>query len=74
MAALCRVCGLVVFGRRIALFPSVRLCISQRPAHFGSSTMGFIAITFIASTVGMLVATAWEVVRRAFGRHSGRGA
>lgn len=36
--------------------------------------MGFVAITFIASTVAMLVATAWEVVRRAFSRHFGHGA
>jgi hypothetical protein len=42
------------------------------PAHFGSTTMIFVAITFIASTVGMLIATAWEVVRRTFSRHSGR--
>jgi hypothetical protein len=36
--------------------------------------MGFIAIAFIASTVGMLVATAWEVVRRTLSRHFGHGA
>jgi hypothetical protein len=36
--------------------------------------MGFVAITFIVSTVGMLVATAWEVVRHTFSRHFGHGA
>ena len=36
--------------------------------------MDFIAIIFFASTLGMLFATAWEVVRRAFGRHRGHGA
>jgi hypothetical protein len=36
--------------------------------------MGFIAIAFIASTAGMLVATAWEAVRRLFGRRPGRHA
>lgn len=36
--------------------------------------MGFIAIAFIASTAGMLVATAWETVRRLFGRQPGRHA
>jgi hypothetical protein len=46
----------------------------QAPANFGSSTMGFIAIAFIASTAGMLVATAWETVRRLFGRRPGRHA
>lgn len=36
--------------------------------------MGFIAITFLVSTFGMLVATAWEGVRHAFGHHLGHGA
>ena len=36
--------------------------------------MGFVAITFLASTLGMRVATAWEAVRRAFGRHFDHGA
>lgn len=36
--------------------------------------MGFIAIAFIASTIGMLVATAWETVRRLFGRRPSRHA
>jgi len=36
--------------------------------------MLFIAIAFIASTAGMLVATAWEVIRRSVRRHFGRGA
>jgi hypothetical protein len=44
------------------------------PAHFRSSTMGFVAITFMASTAAMLVATAWEFIRRAFSRHFGQGA
>jgi hypothetical protein len=62
----------VVSCRRSALFPMARPCTSQMPAHFGSTTVIFVAITFIASTVGMLIATAWEVVRRTFSRHSGR--
>ena len=32
--------------------------------------MDFIAIAFIASTGGMLVATAWETVRLLFGRRA----
>ena len=36
--------------------------------------MDFFAIIFLASTLGMLFATAWEVVRRAFGRRFGHGA
>lgn len=36
--------------------------------------MGFIAIAFIASTVGMLVGIAWETVRSTFGRRPGRRA
>lgn len=32
--------------------------------------MGFIAIAFITSTVGMLAAIAWEAARRLFGRHA----
>jgi hypothetical protein len=44
------------------------------PAHFGSTALGFVVITFIASTVGMLVAAAWEVVRRTFSRHFVHGA
>jgi len=30
--------------------------------------MGFIAIAFIGSTIGLLAATAWEFVSRRFGR------
>lgn len=30
--------------------------------------MGFIAIAFMASTIGLLAATAWEIVRGLFGR------
>jgi len=36
--------------------------------------MLLVAITFFASTVGLLIATAWEVVRRGFSRHFGNGA
>ncbi len=36
--------------------------------------MAFVAITSLASALAMLVATAWEVVRRAFGRRFGQGA
>ena len=42
----------------------------QAPANVGTTTMGFIAIAFIALTVGMLVATAGETVRRLFGRRA----
>ena len=35
--------------------------------------MGFIAITFLVSTIGLLVATAWEAVHRTFSSHFGRG-
>lgn len=34
--------------------------------------MGFIAIAFLASTLGMLAATAWEFVRHLFGRQAHR--
>jgi hypothetical protein len=44
------------------------------PAHIGSSTMGFVAIAFFASTGSLLIATAWEVVRRTFSCHFGHGA
>ena len=36
--------------------------------------MGFVAITFIVSTFTMPVATAWEILRRAFGRRIGHKA
>lgn len=66
--------GSVVSWRRTALFPGARSCTLQRPAPSGSTAMLFIAIAFLASTAGMLVATAWEVVRRTFRRHFGHGA
>lgn len=33
--------------------------------------MGFIAISFLASTLGFLVATAWDMVSRLFRRRAG---
>lgn len=36
--------------------------------------MALIATVFLGSTLGMLIVTGWEVVRRRLGRHIGRGA
>jgi hypothetical protein len=47
---------------------------SQTPAHRRNTTMAFIATVFLGSTLGMLAATAWEVLRRGFGRHPRRDA
>lgn len=57
-----------MFGRRFALFPDARCCDVQMPANPGSRTMIIIAIAFIGSTIGLLTATAWEIVQRLFGR------